>query len=306
MILNDESSIVDMPEIAEPPKMFSNPFFRNNSNPLKVKMPINEVPPIYFSRKPISKPSIWESEREDSMKITPVNLNTNSTIRNQANFTKPSVAFSNGSERGVVHYMSTLPTDKVLQYFSCRGCGMPFEVGFQLDDHQRTCLGVDSKLESIPPTEIDKIISHYDSVIEGLYLTLHLYAANYLSRFSVGTCAVAEDALKNIIDCVSSNKTNELSKCVENLQNSIKSIASSPTSQSPADRSTVVLIESAIRTVKEKVDVLDSCPYKIKLLLEKIKEVDLVTNSKLEELKLWKSKCSTFSSSSFKPSVSFF
>lgn len=303
MLLDDESSIAEFPDVTEPPKLFSNPFFKKQGNPGAIKRPMSEIPPLTFSRKSVNKPSIWESDREDSMKVVPVNLGGNSNARYQMNYTKPSVGYSNGSERGVVHYMSTLPTDKVMQYNSCRNCGLPFEQGPQLDEHQRTCIGVDSKLESIPPTEVDKITAHFDSVLESLFVTLHLYAANYLSRFSVGTCAVVEEALRYVIDSSSTNKLSEIARCVDGLQTAAKSIAASPNCQSPANRSAVVLLEATARAAGDKARFLDACPTRIKALLEKIKEVDLVTCSKLEELKLWKGKCSTFSSSSFKPSV---
>lgn len=307
MLLADESSIADYPEINEPPKLFSNPFFKKQNPPsYNYQQPIVDAKATIYVKKPKSKPSIWESEREDSMKVIPTNIGTNSNIRNQFNFSKPSVAYSNGdSEKAPVHYMSTLPVDKLLQYDICTACAMPFEVGYQFEDHKRTCYGVDQKLEAIPPHEVDRVVAHFDTLLEDIFLKLHLYAANYLSRFSVGTCAVVEDALRNVIDCISTNKISDLNTYVDKIQTSIKSISSSQTAGSPADRSAISLLGCSARLTNDKIAYLSACPPAIRQLLERIKDVDLTTNAKLEELKIWKLKCSAFSSSSFRPSVSF-
>ena len=305
MLLDDESSIGDVPEGPDPPKMFSNPFFqRKSSNPLIQQRPSPEIPPLALGKKPYSKRTIWESEKEESIKI-PVPLGATSTTRNVLIPSKSSVGFSHTSGEGAaVHYMSTLPTDKVLQFSTCYMCSLPFEIGPQLDDHQRTCIGVDPKLESIPPAEVDRIMAYFDSVLEHLYVLLHQYAANYLSRFSVGTCVVVEDStLRHAIDCISTNSHSQLSRLAEGLEASVRSISSSGSGSSPADRSAVCLIQAILRVAREKIALIEACPPRVKALIEKIKEVDLVTNSKLEELKLWKAKCSNFSASSFRPQV---
>jgi hypothetical protein len=168
---------------------------------------------------------------------------------------------------------------------------MPFEVA-ELTSHTSGCTGKDDELESIRVEDIDKAISHLDSRLEDLYQKIHLYMANFLSKQAIGTCAIAESGmLKPAMDITMSVKPDELEEYFNEIEYNRKTISSRAGSLSSADASFCCLLTGFVQIAKQKTAILRNLPAKIRGLLISIKEADLETNYRLEELKLWKSRC---------------
>lgn len=200
--------------------------------------------------------------------------------------------------------MSTLG-ETILEVSKCSKCFQAIENLYSASStHIQDCQGYDPQLETIQPQEIDRIISYYDRSLENLYTRIHLYAANYLSSYSIGSCAIFETGLaKPTISCITSNDESDIEDFADDIRYNLKSIRQQVEETEriqflsieqdkglQADQSFLCLLENFLEKVDKKLEVLRACPRKIRKLLVKLKDVDIQTNVKLEELKLWKSK----------------
>ena len=171
---------------------------------------------------------------------------------------------------------------------------MPFD-STELDSHRSTCSGRDAAMAGLSANDVDKIIAIYDERLADLYIKMHLFCANYLQATSHGTCAIVETTiLKLALKCIDSIKPDDLDEYLSLLEFNKKTIMSQ-SAHSQADSSFLIILESFTVLCLRKSATIKTLPQKIRSLLVKIKEVDSQTYCKLEELKLWKSKCYTMS-----------
>lgn len=330
MLLDDESSIADSIHEVEPKKvMFSNPFFRKTSDvsispDTKRTSVFKGIPSTSGVMSARTAPSgrilVTLAFKLDMAHDVPVEddgyspgskysasraVNALSRQRNQTDLASyrwrdthsqnSPLSHYNNTQGPRVNYFSTLPENTTQLYQPCHRCFMPFEVA-ELQTHTSSCSGKDDELEQIKVQDIDRAIAHLDSKMEDLYQKLHLYMANFLSRQSLGACAIAESGLlKPTIDCTSSVKPDELEGYIHEIEFNRQTILSRGGTASSADASFCCLLTGFVQLAKQKTAILRSVPAKIRALLVSLKEVDMETNYKLEELKLWKSKCYTMS-----------
>ena len=330
MLLDDESSIADSMHEVEPKKvLFSNPFFRKSSEVsaspetkrTSVFKGIPSTSGIISARTAPSrryclttdlKLEVAHDVPAEEDQYTPGSkysasraVNGLSRQRNQADLASyrwrdaqsqnGPLSHYNNTQGPRVNYFSTLPESTTQLYQPCQRCFAPFEVA-ELQTHTSRCSGKDDELEQIKVQDIDRALSHLDSKMEDLYQKIHLYMANFLSRQSIGACAIAESGLlKPTIECTTSVKPDELEASINEIEFNRQTILSRSTSTSSADASFCCLLTGFVQLAKQKTAILRSVPAKIRALLVSIKEVDMETNYKLEELKLWKSKCYTMS-----------
>lgn len=193
----------------------------------------------------------------------------------------------------VINYVSTISGDKVQSFTLCLQCSQAIETSTQ-QSHQRECTGRDQALDNLTIKEIDRIVAHYDSKMGEIYTKLHLFAANYLSKYSVGTCAIVETAiLKPCLDSISTLSLDIIEKSIRDIDYNKQSILSSQsrTADYGCDQSVATLLTAFVIVARQKLATLKDLPQKLRQLIQKIKDVDIQTNFKLEELKAWKSKC---------------
>ena len=327
MLLDDESSIADSIHELEPKKvLFSNPFFQRNqeisvspdtkrSNLFKATPTTGGVLSSRFAKSGsgvagrFEFPNDGAPEEELNSPVSKYSasraLNNLSKQRHEVDATSyrwrdaaqsgNTLSHYNNTQGPRVNYFSTLPENTTQLYQPCQRCFMPYEVA-ELPTHTSSCRGRDEELEQIRVEDIDKAISHLDSKLEDLYQKIHLYMANFLSRQAIGTCAIAESGvLKAAMDCTTSAKPDELEGFFNEIDYNRKTIMSRTGTLSSADASFCCLLTGFVQVAKQKTAILRNLPAKIRALLVNIKEVDMETNYKLEELKLWKSKCYTMS-----------
>lgn len=327
MLLDDESSIADSIHELEPKKvLFSNPFFQRNqeasispetkrSNLFKATPTTGGILSSRLGKQGSGIQSKFEFpnlDGPDDEMNSPVSKNSPSRAvnalskqrheadaasyrwRDMAQNANP-LSHYNNTQGPRVNYFSTLPESTTQLYQPCQRCFMPYEVA-ELPTHSSSCTGRDEELEQIRVEDIDKAIAHLDGRLEDLYQKIHLYMANFLSRQAIGTCAIAESGvLKPAMDCTTSAKPDELEGYFNEIEYNRKTIMSRAGTLSSADASFCCLLTGFVQIAKQKTAILRNLPAKIRALLVNIKEVDMETNYKLEELKLWKSRCYTMS-----------
>jgi len=272
MLLLDESSVC--PSDPSPQlQVFNNPFF---------------IPPV--QPPPQSKQIFMDFTRGDpvSTALHPLSLPKSPLQQNRQTNTNLSSYYKDTVR---INYFSTLQKDNIPRLFYCERCNMVGETS----GHYQLCKGGDFVLREIPIGDVDRAIAHVDAKLEDLYTQMHLLACNYLQSH-IGTMAVVETSiLKLTLDIIASCRIDELETYIKELEFNKSTIQQSSSNLSQAEHSLLAIINAFIFWSKDKYSRLHSLPPRIRSLLIQIKQVDMQTNQKLEELKLWKTRCTSMS-----------
>lgn len=197
-------------------------------------------------------------------------------------------------------------------YSKCFRCWRPIDLSvFQA--HSVSCTGTQSIPEK--PDEPDKTIDQIDLLMEEELVRLHLYLANFVYVFSVGTCAIAETSvLPLLLDAISTVKSAQLNGILRMLSNYRSSITERMEDQQRrnkgaadtrqrVDQSFLVLLDSLVALAGYKASLIAELPENIQLLLCSLRQIDSETNWKMEQLKMWRSKSTGLKENSVSPST---
>lgn len=195
-------------------------------------------------------------------------------------------------------------------YNKCFRCWRPIDLSvFQV--HSLSCTGTVQFQEK--PNEPDKMIDQIDLLMEEEYVQLHLYLANFVYVFSVGTCATAETSiLPLLLDSISSVKpaqlyghlrilTNYRNSISERMEDQQRRNKGSVDTAHKVDQSFLLLLDSFTSLVSYKANLIADFPDNIQLLLCNLKQIDSETNLKMEQLKMWRSKSTGLSGATYSP-----
>lgn len=260
MLLDDESSINNEPEfIQEPPKIFSNPYFK--------KPPVKSSVGQPFMKK-ASSPSIWDSEDRGNGRRGEI-----SSVVNLSSKPVLSVSYSNSL------------TDHVPDYMACYECSMAF-------DKQKGHVCDQGQVDSIPSAELDSLLAAFDRRIIDLYCKLHTFAAAYLHKLKPDICEIVrKKALTPAVDLIGSNDPIVFEDCFSLLESCAEEIEVSFTQSSLRD-STTVLLKSLADMAGEKLAILSVLPPSTLAMVSKLQTVELDADMLTNQLAIWRQRCS--------------
>ena len=197
-------------------------------------------------------------------------------------------------------------------YNKCFRCWRPIDLSvFQV--HSISCTGTLDIQEKL--NEPDKTIDQIDLLIEEEYVQLHLYLANFVYVFSVGTCAIAETSiLPLLLDAISTVKSAQLngilrmlsnyrSSITERMEDQLRRNKGAVDTRQKIDQSFLVLLDSLIALITYKASLISELPENIQLLLCNLRQIDSETNLKMEQLKMWRSKSTGLKENPVSPST---